>query len=97
LIQAAFSAAYDLFSTTIKKMNMTTLQMTSEEVAEIEKHKYFLSEKAGCDVGWEAAEQDWLTNYADQFRGATHSKSNAEAGSGIRIYLKRLLVKVGKH
>ena len=41
-----------------------TEERTAEEIAEIEKHKYFLSEKAGHDVGWEHAERDWLENHA---------------------------------
>jgi hypothetical protein len=31
-------------------MNRTTTKTNPEEVVEIEKHKYFLSEKAGYDV-----------------------------------------------
>lgn len=37
---------------------------TDEEIAEIERHKYFMSEQAGYDVGWETAERDWLENHA---------------------------------
>ncbi len=47
-----------------------TIGRPSEEVAEIERHKYFLSEKTGYDVGWEAAEQDWEAKYATDFRAA---------------------------
>ena len=47
-----------------------TIERTPEEVAEIERHKYFLSEKVGYDVGWEAAERDWQANYAADFRAA---------------------------
>ena len=45
-----------------------TIGRNPEEVAEIERHKYFLSEKTGYDVGWEAAEQDWEAKYAAEFR-----------------------------
>ncbi|MGI9470247.1 MAG: hypothetical protein ACR2NZ_01860 [Rubripirellula sp.] len=37
--------------------------LTPENVTEIERHKYFLSERAGHDVGWDFAEQDWVSNY----------------------------------
>ena len=51
---------------------MVTTQAPSEllpnEVAEVERHKYFLSEKAGYDVGWEHAEADWLAHHAIEFR-----------------------------
>ena len=49
-------------------MSQTTSKHSPEEVAEIEKHKYFLSEKVGHDVGWEVAEHDWESNHADEFR-----------------------------
>lgn len=37
--------------------------LTPDEVTEIERHKYFLSERAGHDVGWDFAERDWQTNF----------------------------------
>ena len=40
------------------------------EVSEIEKHKYFMSEKAGHDVGWDAAELDWDQSYGKAFRAS---------------------------
>jgi hypothetical protein len=33
------------------------------ERAEIEKNKWFLSEKAGKDVGWDYAEWHWIFNH----------------------------------
>ncbi|NND99283.1 MAG: hypothetical protein HKN47_18340, partial [Pirellulaceae bacterium] len=45
-----------------------TVERSPEETAEIERHKYFLSEQAGHDVGWECAEQDWEANHAEQYR-----------------------------
>ena len=47
-----------------------------DEVAEIEKHKYFLSEKAGHDVGWEFAAKDWQTKY-----GSVEEAADSEAAS----------------
>ena len=44
-------------------MNNTDLALSPEQVSEIERHKYFLSEKAGYDVGWDFAEQDWRVNF----------------------------------
>ncbi len=44
------------------------MERSSEEISEIERHKYFLSEKRGYDVGWETAEQDWDQNFAEQWR-----------------------------
>jgi hypothetical protein len=76
-------------------MNRTTTKTNPEEVVEIEKHKYFLSEKAGYDVGWEVAEQDWKSNHAARFRATMHPKSKAQAAKGIGSILKRLLESVG--
>ena len=45
-------------------MNCNTQNLSPAAVLEIERHKYFLSEKAGYDVGWEFAEQDWTSNHA---------------------------------
>jgi hypothetical protein len=56
-------------------MNQTELEISPAEIAEIERHKYFLSEKAGHDIGWEAAEQDWELHHAEQFRQSPVSKS----------------------
>ena len=67
-------------------MSQATSKHSPEEVAEIEKHKYFLSEKVGHDVGWEAAEQDWESNHADQFRKNAKSRTSESKG-----FLKRLL------
>ena len=77
-------------------MTMATQQISSENIAEIEKHKYFLSEKAGYDVGWDAAEQDWMSNYADRVNSSTPTISKAPGVGKLGSYLKRLLVKADK-
>ncbi len=57
------------------------MRRSTEEIAEIERHKYFLSEKRGHDVGWEFAEEDWERHHADQWRrertgAATHCEGS---------------------
>lgn len=49
-------------------MEQLTSNSSPEEAAEIERHKYFLSEEAGYDVGWEFAKTDWEDNFRRQFR-----------------------------
>lgn len=44
------------------------MERSSEETTEIERHKYFLSEQAGHDVGWEVAEKDWEEKHAEEYR-----------------------------
>ena len=38
------------------------------QLTEIETHKYYLSQKAGRDVGWEAAAKDWIIQHAGTWR-----------------------------
>ncbi len=85
-------------------MNCSTHSHSPEAIAEIERHKYFLSEKAGYDVGWEFAEQDWLSNHcelnpspseeASDMRSASDAQSAVPAPKGLGTILKRLLSKV---
>ncbi len=76
-------------------MNTSPLELTHEMQAEIERHKYFLSEKAGFDVGWEAAEKDWMENFGPKVEPQTELDSEPPSGSakGVGGFFKRLLNK----
>ena len=39
-----------------------------EQLREIERHKYFLSQRLGYDVGWEVAAKDWIEKHAAAWR-----------------------------
>ena len=39
-----------------------------EQMREIERHKYLLSQQAGHDVGWELAAKDWVARHAAEWR-----------------------------
>ena len=70
---------------------METIERSPEEVAEIERHKYFLSERAGHDVGWDHAVADWEANHAAAFREDACSASDARpTGKGISMLFKKL-------
>ena len=56
------------------------MQRPKEEIAEIERHKYFLSEKRGYDVGWEFAEQDWESQFARHWRQESRRPDAGLAG-----------------
>jgi hypothetical protein len=43
-------------------------KLTRDEKREVELHKYYLSMKAGYDVGWDLACEDWLKYYAKKYR-----------------------------
>lgn len=43
------------------------------ELHEIEKHKWFKSEQAGYDVGFETALVDWALNHRSAWRRARHA------------------------
>jgi exonuclease VII small subunit len=38
------------------------------QLVEIERHKYFMSQREGRDIGWEAAAKDWIAKYAAPWR-----------------------------
>ena len=66
-----------------------TLDRSVEETAEIERHKYFLSERAGYDVGWDEAARDWEENHAAEFRGT----QGQQGTKGIGLLFKRLFAR----
>jgi len=43
-------------------------RLSKAELHEIERHKYFLSLERGYDVGFDVAEQDWLSHHAAPWR-----------------------------
>ena len=67
--------------------------LTEAEIAQIEEHKYFLSEKAGYDVGWEFAEQDWRENVADSDLQQSTTEDPAKGIGGLfrRLFSKAAL------
>ena len=50
----------------IKERDVELLE--EDEVKAIEIHKYYLSEKAGHDVGWKSAYDNWMKNYSKEWR-----------------------------
>jgi len=71
-------------------MEQPELKHSPEEVAEIDRHKYFLSEESGYDVGREYAEKDWEENHGKQFR-QVHAANCTVVSRGP--FFKRLLSK----
>jgi hypothetical protein len=69
-----------------------TVERSQLEITEIERHKYFLSEKAGYDVGWEHAASDWEENHGREFR---RIHSGRTGGQGISYLFRRLFAKPG--
>ena len=73
-------------------MNDSKTDLSPETITEIERHKYFLSEKAGYDVGWDFAEQDWLAHFAES---SPAGSSRVDPGttdtpkSGLSRFLQR--------
>ncbi|MBI1319764.1 MAG: hypothetical protein GC168_12565 [Candidatus Hydrogenedens sp.] len=45
-----------------------TCGLTPAEQHQIERHKYYMSQRLGYDVGMEAAKRDWLSNHAATWR-----------------------------
>lgn len=44
------------------------MERSAEEIREIERHKYFLSEKHGHDVGWDFAAEDWDRQHRERWQ-----------------------------
>ena len=57
----------------------------AEEKQQIELHKYFLSIRAGGDVGWDAAYRDWMENYSRKWK---HYKMMKDSEDEIQEMLK---------
>ncbi|HSA30271.1 MAG TPA: DUF4032 domain-containing protein [Candidatus Omnitrophota bacterium] len=51
-------------------MSQITYNLLKDPCAhyEIRKHKWFLSEKAGREIGFATAAVDWVANYGDAWR-----------------------------
>ena len=43
---------------------------------EIDKHKWLESEKAGYDIGFEKAAEDWISRYADEWEQTNSKREN---------------------
>jgi hypothetical protein len=80
------------FTEHLNPMEQPTLRCSPEAASEIERHKYFLSEEAGFDVGWEFAERDWEEKYGRQFR-QDRADNGQLVSRGIGPFLRRLLSK----
>lgn len=55
-------------------MTQYTENLTRRELEEVKRHKYFMSEACGHDVGYDAACQDWLDHHAEAFRQKEQSR-----------------------
>ena len=69
----------------------TDIELTPEEIGEVDQHKYFLSENAGYDVGWEHALEDWLQNHRPSTDGDDFSADKRQGG--LSSMFKRLFSK----
>ncbi|QDV42974.1 hypothetical protein Enr13x_28260 [Stieleria neptunia] len=65
--------------------------LSENEIAQIEQHKYFLSEKAGYDVGWEHAEQDWREHFGPQASDVAEPGPATVRPKGLGGFFKRLI------
>ena len=73
-----------------------TVDRSQQEISEIERHKYYLSEKAGYDVGWDHAANDWEEKHSGEFRrihAAPVTQNAAPGGRGISYLFRRLFSK----
>ena len=76
------------FARFLRRPNVHAIERTEDEYREIDRHKYFLSEKAGYDVGWDHAAADWDANHASHFRQAAEPEEIRS--TGISMLFRRL-------
>jgi hypothetical protein len=55
------------------KENSSVYQYYQRELNEVLKHKWIESEKAGRDIGFEAALIDWIRHYREPWRDSIKS------------------------
>ena len=60
-------------------------EIDEDERRKIALHKYYLSLKAGKDVGWDCACRDWMDNYSKKWK---HYKMKKESQEEIMEILK---------
>lgn len=64
----------------------TETEFSSKELKEIERHKYFLSQERGYDVGFDTAKQDWVEKYAQIWQQQRQAKMLAMQRDEINRY-----------
>ena len=53
-------------------------------INEINQHKWIESEKAGFDIGFDKAAEDWINRFSKSWADKNNQKSGAKASSRIR-------------
>ncbi|WP_147870911.1 hypothetical protein [Stieleria maiorica] len=72
-------------------MNNAPSTLSEDQIAQIEQHKYFMSEKAGYDVGWEHAEQDWREKFGPAATGHEAATTTMPRPKGLGGFFRRLI------
>ena len=71
-------------------MDVVDDPLSEEERRAVEVHKWYLSQQAGRDVGWDYAYQDWKRSYQAEWRSEVRRQqlqSNAAQAREIRDYV----------
>ena len=55
------------------------VEMERSQLVEIEKYKWIESEKAGCDIGWDRAQEEWLNKHFGDWKRLRWQRALAEA------------------
>lgn len=59
----------------------------TNQVQEIEKHKWIESEKVGHDVGEDWAAVDWVSRFAEEYRQSIGREERCQVRVSVRISL----------
>lgn len=74
----------------VKLMNSELLNDVQVK-KEIERHKWFESEKAGFDIGFDKAAEDWLDRYSEQWLKQHPRQSIKSTGTAKRLFKSKAL------
>ena len=89
----------------MKSAEKKELLKNPEVIEEIERHLWLESEKAGFDIGFNRASEDWFENYAEAWKDyylpkskpcskkITESKSTGRGKGAGKITVKKVIVK----
>ena len=69
----------------IKTINANLLS-NQQVIEEIERHKWIESEKAGRDIGFDRAAEDWLNRYSEQWMQKNSEQPKLKKRMAKRIF-----------
>ena len=74
------------YSQTIDTFHEDISTLSPAERRQVERHKYFMSQNSGKDVGFESAARDWFEKHSQEWREERHRRMLAMQRDEIARY-----------